>query len=146
MIGMRAVVMNGARIGSGSLVAVGAVIPEGVRIPPGSGRDGFAWAEFAERSMRATENVSATRRATTWTQPGSIEANDRPAFRRRRRIDRFVRAGDRPFRNLRLLAGVCEAAGCTAAVAAPRRFLGAAVRPATVHQRSANGWNLTFAS
>lgn len=36
MIGMRAVVMNGARIGRGSLVAVGAVVTEGTVIPPGS--------------------------------------------------------------------------------------------------------------
>ena len=36
MIGMRAVVMNGARIGRGSIVAVGAVITEGTQIPPGS--------------------------------------------------------------------------------------------------------------
>ena len=36
MIGMRAVVMNGARIGRGSIVAVGAIVTEGTDIPPGS--------------------------------------------------------------------------------------------------------------
>jgi carbonic anhydrase/acetyltransferase-like protein (isoleucine patch superfamily) len=36
LIGMRAVVMNGARIGRGSIVAVGAVVPEGMQVPPGS--------------------------------------------------------------------------------------------------------------
>ncbi len=36
MIGMRAVVMNGAHIGAGSIVAVGAVVLEGTVIPPGS--------------------------------------------------------------------------------------------------------------
>ncbi|MCO6457272.1 MAG: gamma carbonic anhydrase family protein [Pirellulaceae bacterium] len=36
LIGMKAVVMNGARIGKGSLVAVGAVVTEGTVIPPGS--------------------------------------------------------------------------------------------------------------
>lgn len=36
LIGMRAVVMNGARIGRGSLVAVGAVVLEGTIVPPGS--------------------------------------------------------------------------------------------------------------
>jgi carbonic anhydrase/acetyltransferase-like protein (isoleucine patch superfamily) len=36
LIGMRAVVLNGAVIGTGSLIAVGAVITEGTRIPPGS--------------------------------------------------------------------------------------------------------------
>lgn len=36
LIGMRAVVMNGARIGTWSIVAVGSVVTEGVQIPPGS--------------------------------------------------------------------------------------------------------------
>jgi carbonic anhydrase/acetyltransferase-like protein (isoleucine patch superfamily) len=36
LIGMRAVVMNGARIGRGSIVGVGSVVTEGVIIPPGS--------------------------------------------------------------------------------------------------------------
>jgi carbonic anhydrase/acetyltransferase-like protein (isoleucine patch superfamily) len=36
LIGMRAVVMNGARIGRGSIVAVGSVVTEGIEIPPGS--------------------------------------------------------------------------------------------------------------
>jgi carbonic anhydrase/acetyltransferase-like protein (isoleucine patch superfamily) len=36
MIGMRAVVMNGARIGRGSLVAVGAVVLEDMHVPPNS--------------------------------------------------------------------------------------------------------------
>jgi carbonic anhydrase/acetyltransferase-like protein (isoleucine patch superfamily) len=36
LIGMRAVVMNGAVIGKGSIVAVGSVVTEGTVIPPGS--------------------------------------------------------------------------------------------------------------
>ena len=36
LIGMKAVVMNGARIGRGSIVAVGAIVTEGMEIPPGS--------------------------------------------------------------------------------------------------------------
>ncbi|HZN36346.1 MAG TPA: gamma carbonic anhydrase family protein [Pirellulaceae bacterium] len=36
LIGMRAVVMNGARIGKGSIVAVGSIVTEGTLIPPGS--------------------------------------------------------------------------------------------------------------
>jgi carbonic anhydrase/acetyltransferase-like protein (isoleucine patch superfamily) len=36
MIGMRAVVMNGAKIGRGSLVAVGAIVLEEMHVPPGS--------------------------------------------------------------------------------------------------------------
>ena len=36
MIGMRAVVMNGAKIGRGSLVAVGAIVLEDMHVPPNS--------------------------------------------------------------------------------------------------------------
>jgi len=36
LIGMRAVVMNGAKIGRGSIVAVGSIVTEGTQIPPGS--------------------------------------------------------------------------------------------------------------
>ena len=36
MIGMKAVVMNGAKIGRGSIVAVGAIVTEGTEVPPGS--------------------------------------------------------------------------------------------------------------
>lgn len=36
LIGMGAIVMNGARIGTGSVVAAGALLPEGAEVPPGS--------------------------------------------------------------------------------------------------------------
>lgn len=36
LIGMRAVVLNGAVIGEGSLIAAGAVVTEGMSVPPGS--------------------------------------------------------------------------------------------------------------
>ncbi|HEX2174910.1 MAG TPA: hypothetical protein VHG70_03275 [Nocardioidaceae bacterium] len=36
LVGMGAVVMNGARIGEGSLVAAGTVVLEGTDVPPGS--------------------------------------------------------------------------------------------------------------
>lgn len=36
LIGMGAIVMNGARIGAGSIVGAGAVVAEGVVVPPGS--------------------------------------------------------------------------------------------------------------
>lgn len=36
LLGMRCVVMNGARIGRGSIVGVGSVVTEGMQIPPGS--------------------------------------------------------------------------------------------------------------
>lgn len=36
LVGMRAVILNGAKIGSGSVIAAGALITEGMEIPPGS--------------------------------------------------------------------------------------------------------------
>jgi carbonic anhydrase/acetyltransferase-like protein (isoleucine patch superfamily) len=36
LIGMGAIILNGARIGANSIIAAGAVIPEGTQIPPGS--------------------------------------------------------------------------------------------------------------
>ena len=36
LIGMKAVVMNGAKIGRGSIVAVGAIVTERTEVPPGS--------------------------------------------------------------------------------------------------------------
>ncbi len=36
LIGMGAILLNGARIGTGSIVAAGALITEGMQIPPGS--------------------------------------------------------------------------------------------------------------
>ncbi|MBU2664094.1 gamma carbonic anhydrase family protein [Actinoplanes bogorensis] len=36
LIGMGAIVLNGARIGAGSIVGAGALIPEGFVVPPGS--------------------------------------------------------------------------------------------------------------
>ena len=36
MIGMRAVVLNGAKIGSHSIIAAGCVVPEGMEVPAGS--------------------------------------------------------------------------------------------------------------
>jgi carbonic anhydrase/acetyltransferase-like protein (isoleucine patch superfamily) len=36
LIGMRAVVMNGAKIGRGSIIGVGSIVTEGTEIPPGS--------------------------------------------------------------------------------------------------------------
>jgi carbonic anhydrase/acetyltransferase-like protein (isoleucine patch superfamily) len=36
LVGMGAIIMNGANVGAGSLIAAGAVVTEGTRIPPGS--------------------------------------------------------------------------------------------------------------
>ncbi|MEQ8790007.1 MAG: gamma carbonic anhydrase family protein [Pirellulaceae bacterium] len=76
MIGMRAVVMNGARIGAGSIVAVGAVVTEGVIVPPGSlvmGLPGKVVRPTGEKDLerirRAAEHyVENARRARRATQ------------------------------------------------------------------------------
>jgi carbonic anhydrase/acetyltransferase-like protein (isoleucine patch superfamily) len=52
LIGMRAVVMNGARIGRGSIVAVGSIVTEGTQIPPGS----IALGQPAKVKSPATED------------------------------------------------------------------------------------------
>jgi gamma-carbonic anhydrase len=36
LIGIGAIILNGARVGRGSVVAAGALVPEGMQIPPGS--------------------------------------------------------------------------------------------------------------
>lgn len=36
LIGIGAIVLNGAKIGAGSIVAAGALVPEGMSVPPGS--------------------------------------------------------------------------------------------------------------
>ena len=36
LVGMGAIVMNGAHVGAGSIVAAGAVVTEGMQVPPGS--------------------------------------------------------------------------------------------------------------
>ncbi len=69
MIGMRAVVMNGAKIGRGSIVAVGAVVLEGTEIPPHSVAMGVpakvrrtATEEDANRIRHAAEHYVANAR------------------------------------------------------------------------------------
>jgi carbonic anhydrase/acetyltransferase-like protein (isoleucine patch superfamily) len=36
LVGMGAIILNGARVGAGSIIAAGAVVTEGAQIPPGS--------------------------------------------------------------------------------------------------------------
>jgi len=55
LIGMRAVVMNGAIIGAGSIIGVGAIVTEGVHIPPGSvvlGAPGKVKRQTLDRDLR----------------------------------------------------------------------------------------------
>jgi carbonic anhydrase/acetyltransferase-like protein (isoleucine patch superfamily) len=55
LIGMRAVVMNGAKIGRGSIVAVGSIVTEGTEIPPGS----IALGQPAKVKREVTERDAA---------------------------------------------------------------------------------------
>jgi carbonic anhydrase/acetyltransferase-like protein (isoleucine patch superfamily) len=61
LIGMRAVVMNGARIGKGSIVAVGSLVTEGAVIPPGSvvmGQPGRVKREVSERDRERIRHAA----------------------------------------------------------------------------------------
>ena len=69
LIGMRAVVMNGAKIGRGSIVAVGAVVTEGTEIPPAAS----PWVNRPRSSARpssATWPISRWPPSITWRQAG----------------------------------------------------------------------------
>ncbi|QDU97735.1 gamma carbonic anhydrase family protein [Lignipirellula cremea] len=62
LIGMRAVVMNGAQIGAGSIIAVGAVVTEGTIVPPGSvvmGAPGKVRSAAEARHREAIQHASA---------------------------------------------------------------------------------------
>src|SRR5688500_8080748 len=61
LIGMRAVVMNGARIGKGSIVAVGSLVTEGTVIPPGSvvmGQPGRVKRDVSERDRERIRHAA----------------------------------------------------------------------------------------
>jgi carbonic anhydrase/acetyltransferase-like protein (isoleucine patch superfamily) len=62
LIGMRAVVMNGAVIGRGSIVGVGAVVPEGRQIPPGS-----VWVGTPARKVRDVSEKDSEAIEHAWT-------------------------------------------------------------------------------
>lgn len=61
LIGMRAVVMNGAIIGAGSIIGVGAIVTEGVHIPPGSvvlGAPGKVKRATLDRDLRYIQHAA----------------------------------------------------------------------------------------
>jgi carbonic anhydrase/acetyltransferase-like protein (isoleucine patch superfamily) len=61
LIGMGAILLNGVRIGTGSVVAAGAVIPEGMQVPPRSLVMGVPG-----RIVRTVDAGLAKRIAETW--------------------------------------------------------------------------------
>ncbi len=62
LIGMGSVLLNGVRIGVGSVVAAGAVIPEGMEVPPRSLVMGVPG-----RIVRPVDEALTARIAATWT-------------------------------------------------------------------------------
>ena len=62
LIGMGSVLLNEVRIGTGSVVAAGAVIPEGMQIPPGSLVMGVPG-----RIVRPVDEALTRRIAGTWS-------------------------------------------------------------------------------
>jgi carbonic anhydrase/acetyltransferase-like protein (isoleucine patch superfamily) len=62
LIGMGSVLLNEVHIGAGSVVAAGAVLPEGMRVPPRSLVMGVP-----ARVMRAVDERLAARIAETWS-------------------------------------------------------------------------------
>jgi carbonic anhydrase/acetyltransferase-like protein (isoleucine patch superfamily) len=62
LIGMGSVLLNEVRIGTGSVVAAGAVIPEGMQIPPGSLVMGVPG-----RIVRPVDQALTRRIADTWS-------------------------------------------------------------------------------
>jgi carbonic anhydrase/acetyltransferase-like protein (isoleucine patch superfamily) len=66
LVGMGAVVMNGARVGQGSLVAAGTVVLEGTDIPPGSlvaGVPGKVRRSLTDDEMRGLQGTAARYRS-----------------------------------------------------------------------------------
>ena len=61
LIGMGSILLNGVRIGTGSVVAAGAVIPEGMQVPPRSLVMGVPG-----RIVRPVDPALAERIAETW--------------------------------------------------------------------------------
>lgn len=61
LIGMGSILLNGVRIGTGSVVAAGAVIPEGMQVPPRSLVMGVPG-----RIVRQVDAALAERIAETW--------------------------------------------------------------------------------
>jgi carbonic anhydrase/acetyltransferase-like protein (isoleucine patch superfamily) len=61
LIGMGSILLNGVRIGTGSVVAAGAVIPEGMQVPPRSLVMGVPG-----RIVRPVDASLTERIATTW--------------------------------------------------------------------------------
>ncbi len=82
LIGIHAVVMDGAEIGDGSIVAGGAVVPEGRVIPPNSVVAGVPARVIAERDSARANRLNAWQyhRNALFTRRGEHRAWDGPDY------------------------------------------------------------------
>ena len=82
LIGIHAVVMDGAEIGDGSIVAGGAVVPEGRVIPPNSVVAGVPARVIAERDSARANRLNAWQyhRNAQFTRRGEHRAWDGPDY------------------------------------------------------------------
>ena len=82
VIGINAVVMDGARIGRGSIVAGGAVVSEGKEFPPGSIIAGVPARQIAERDSARANRLNAWNyhRNAQLTRRGEYRAWDGPEY------------------------------------------------------------------
>jgi carbonic anhydrase/acetyltransferase-like protein (isoleucine patch superfamily) len=97
LIGVGAVVMDGARIGRGSIVAGGAVVPEGKQFPPGSILAGVPAKVIATRDSARENRMNAWlyHRNAQHTRRGDYRAWDGPEFEVWRRAKQAEVAEDR---------------------------------------------------
>ena len=97
LIGINAVLMDGAVIGRGSIVAGGAVVPEGKKFAPGSIIAGVPAKVIAHARQRAREPPErlALPPQRAFTRRGDYRAWDGPEFEAWRRAKREEIAADR---------------------------------------------------
>ena len=65
LIGIGAIVLNGARVGKGSVIAAGALVTEGMQVPPGSLVMGVPGKVRREATREERERFQRERRAAT---------------------------------------------------------------------------------
>jgi carbonic anhydrase/acetyltransferase-like protein (isoleucine patch superfamily) len=83
LVGINAVIMEGARIGRGSIVAGGAVVPEGKQFGPGSIIAGVPAKQIATRDNARANRLNAWQyhRNAQLTRRGDYRAWDGPEYR-----------------------------------------------------------------
>lgn len=97
LIGINAVLMDGAVIGRGSIVAGGAVVPEGKKFAPGSVIAGVPAKVIASRDSARENRLNAWlyHRNAAFTRRGDYRAWDGPEFEAWRKAKQAEIAADR---------------------------------------------------